>query len=396
MSATIYNKAFTVELSHNFYANTTLPENKFKVNGNLELVPTQECAELMKRGRMRFIRNGKGFILFYRAYVDATNTQKPLVKLNDGAEFVFAVRMPTDAMPLLTNVSNWDVNSKTYGADKLFMIESTVSNSANPQTIPLTASLANMLRPAIFPYTFKPSGGYTGLADVVVYDNAIEVYRVDDVPFNADTLTYSVEIDLSNQPKGFYTLTAFKANSTAPADIINTTDFYIDNNLSKQNTFGIIRIKYNTIDRLYDTTTAPANYKTFQYAFLARVAYWRYYIIPQNIDSAIYDFAVIDSETIPYQFTPTVPATDPQYGKPDTSITINGLHPIILKSTTQIPFSEKVLTSLSLYKKTGINATEVIRGLSNARFTGVDSDRLGAAQPVPTITPDISEIFVIA
>ena len=59
MSATIYNKGFSVELSHGFYDYAgAAAGNEFKVNKDLELVPTAECAALLRNGRMRFVRTG--------------------------------------------------------------------------------------------------------------------------------------------------------------------------------------------------------------------------------------------------------------------------------------------------------------------------------------------------
>ena len=63
MSSTIYNKAFTVELSHDFYETV----NRFRIHRFLEIVPTSQTAELLKRGRMRFVRTDSGLTVFYQA-----------------------------------------------------------------------------------------------------------------------------------------------------------------------------------------------------------------------------------------------------------------------------------------------------------------------------------------
>lgn len=402
MSSILYNKGFVVNLSHNFYVYTGASvENKFKVNSDLEIIPTEECAALMQKGRMRFIRTAQGIILLYKAYIDDVPfvpVQKPLVKLQDGAEFVFIVKMANNAMPFLTNVSDWSIG-KTYSAEKLFMMEATVGNSSNPETVTLAASLADSVRPASFNYTFKPGGAYTGLVDVVIYDNALipnEVYRVDNVPFNTVTQSYSVAIDLSGKPKGFYKLEATEAVSGDP---VHSTDFYNDENLASQDVFGVIRIKYDTINRLYDTTSGKNQFKTFQYAFLNRSAYWRYYIVAQNLDGDFFtnfDLGVVDA-TSTYVFRASYPSPwTQQNGQPDDRVKINGLPTVILTSTAKIPFNEKIVLALNLkkYPKPSGPFETFIDNMPNANAIGVDSDQYGAAQLVPTITPDIAEIFV--
>ncbi|MEO5642803.1 MAG: hypothetical protein ABIQ40_19880 [Bacteroidia bacterium] len=404
MSSILYNKGFAVELSHDYYVYTGASvENKFKVNQFLEIIPTDECAALMQKGRMRLVRTGQGIILFYKAYIDETAlvpAQKPLVKLQDGAEFVFIVKMATNAMPFLTNVSDWNVGSKTYSAEKLFMLDAPAVSPTSPTTVPLSDSLADMVKPALFSYNFRPVGAYTGLADVVIYDNALvpnEVFRVDNVPFDAVTESYTVEINLENQPKGFYNLEATEAVSGIP---IYITDFYIDANLARQGVFGLIRIKYDTINRLYDTTTVKTGFITFQYAFLARSAFWRYYIVAQNPETSFFndfDLGVVDA-TSAYTFFASNPSPWTQEnGEPDSLIKINGFPTVILTSTTKIPFSEKTVLNLNLEKfpKPGGSFETFIDNMPNANAIGVDSDQYGAAQAVPTITPDIAEIFVI-
>lgn len=411
MSSILYNKGFAVNLSHNFYDYALAPvDNKFKVNSDLEIIPTEECSALMKKGRMRYVRTGQGIILFYKAYIDdvpLVPVQKPLVKLQDKAEFVFIVKMAANAMPFLTNVSDWSIG-KTYTAGKLFMMEATVGNSGNPEAVPLTASLADMVKPPSFNYTFKPGGAYTGLVDVVIYDNSLipnEVYRVDDVPFNTVTQSYTVAIDLAGELKGFYKLNATEAVSGAP---VHSTDFYNDENLASQEVFGIIRIKYEEIDRLYDTTSVKNLFKTFQYQFVNRSAYWRYYIVAQNLDQAFinnFDLGVIDASNTytfnaSFSLNPLPPHPLPwtrQNGRPDPLVRINGFPTFILKSTAKIPFSEKILLALNLkkYPLPGGPFGTFIDNMPNANAIGVDSDQYGAAQLIPTITPDIAEIFVI-
>ncbi|HEU4717469.1 MAG TPA: hypothetical protein VFU15_06540, partial [Bacteroidia bacterium] len=84
MSSTIFNKAFSLELSHDFY----VVASKYLVNKDLTFAPTKECSALMQKGRMRFVPTPKGAVVFYQSYIDGTDTVLPLVELADGSEFV--------------------------------------------------------------------------------------------------------------------------------------------------------------------------------------------------------------------------------------------------------------------------------------------------------------------
>jgi hypothetical protein len=243
-----------------------------------------------------------------------------------------------------------------------------------------------------------------GLADVIVTfdDTSTDVLKITNVPYNADTDTFSTQIDLSKEKKGFYTLKAYKAGSTNPLDELDSNDFYVDSNLVLQNVFGIIRVTYAdaSVSKLYGTTIAANKFYTFNYGFAARSVYWRYYIVAENLPAGYfttYDLKVKD-DTGPLIFFASYPSpwTQPN-GQPDPVIRINGLDTVILTSTTKISFSEKALLNINLYnhlKPAGAD-TKISDNLPNARVDGVDTDQYGAAQLPPTITKDIAEIFVI-
>ncbi|MDQ3112440.1 MAG: hypothetical protein M3R17_21365 [Bacteroidota bacterium] len=392
MSLTIYNKAFAVELSHDFYIYTSPSSpagNEFKVNTDFEIFPTAETEALMQRGRMRFLRTLKGLFVFYKAYRNGSNVVEPLVKVDNGAEFVFGVRLKSNSVPQFTTITNLNLGSKTYSGEKIVILDKTAGGVGNPLGQLLDGSLANMLRPAVFTYAFKPNPASVLNADVVVKSGAVVVFSATNVPYSASTNSYSLEINISQQPKGFYTITAY---NTGTLTQINSSDFYLDGDLLSQNVFGVISIKFDVAARLYDSSVNPNDFRTFNYPFVARSTKWRYYIVPKTIDTTSFDLAVIDADGN-HTFTPVNPATPP-YGNPTTLMTINGVKPVIVESSAPIPFSEKTLPNLAVWKTDG-TASPVINGIANANINGVDSDQLGAAQLPPTITSGISEIFVI-
>ena len=144
MSSTIYKKAFEVELSHDFY----VAANEFLVNRQLELVPTVACADLMRSGRMRFVRTGQGFAVFYQAYLDTVPmvpVEKPLVELTGAKEFLFVVRI-RDNEDFLLNVTDLNIYSgmilvKTYGSGMKYVL------NGSPASPALAPSLIDQLCP---------------------------------------------------------------------------------------------------------------------------------------------------------------------------------------------------------------------------------------------------------
>ncbi len=400
MSSTLFNKAFEVELMHNFYVYTDQPaNNEFKVNRDIAIVPTKECNDLMKRGRMRFVPTMKGFTTFYQAYINPSNAQEPLVKLNDDSEFVFSLHMDVASIDLFLNVSNLNVGSKTYGAGKFFMLNAVIdSTPVAPDTLPLTATLANSLRAPIFGYTFKRSTAYTGDADIKVRAGSITgpvVQTIVGIARNTITDTYSAEIDLSKQPKGFYVLEAYESGLPT---VINSNDFYVDGDLVAQNTFGILRIVYEDIDQLYTTIGAPQDLFTFDYTFNVRSVKWRYYVVIENLDTNFFtaNSLQIKDESgggIIFNASEPPPVFSQQLGKPDPDIAINGLRTVIFDSQSDFPFKEKPIASINLFSQPA-NA-KLLSNLPNANPVGTDSDqyRLGQSPPL-TPLPNISEIYV--
>lgn len=401
MSSTLYNKAFEVELMHNFYVYPDAAlNNAFKVNRDMRIVPTRECYELMKGGRMRFVPTMKGFTTFYQAYINPSNAQEPLVKLNDDSEFVFSLHMDVSAIDLFLNVSDLNVGSKTYSSGKFFMLEQKVETStANPpQTLSLTATLANSLRSAVFTYAFKRSTAFTGNADIEVRSGSITgpvVQTITGVPRNIITDTYSAEINLSQQPKGFYVLRAFE---TGTSTVINSNDFYVDGDLAAQNTFGILKVIYEDIDKLYLTTTGSTKYYTFNYTFAVRSVKWRYYLVVENLDALFFNnnSLQIKDESgggVVFNASEPPPVFTQPLGKPDPVIAVNGLRTVIFDSQSVIPFSEKPMKGINLYRQPADE--KMISNLPNANPVGVDSDQYNPAQ-TPPLAPaaNISEIYV--
>lgn len=376
MSSIIYNKAFNINLRHLFY---TAAVDQFLVNKDLEIAPTNECLELFRQGRMRYVPLVTGGTLFYKRNIDNTGA---LVPLTGAQSFVFAMRFKSDPAQFL-NVTNLDQGG-TYAPGKKVLLEGTA-----PASLTLTASLIDRILPTVSTYSFiaTPPPVYQGLVNVTVtHESGSPVITLLNVPFNATTGTYSVELDFTGKPLGKYNFQAVKVVGGGTA---HDAVLYVDSNLAREDVFGIIRLKYTNAADLYNST------KTFSYSFVNRSTLWRYYLVAKTIDTTVVDLAVIDG-SLSHTFTPVDPTVLP-YGSPNSLVKINGYDTIITTSSVAIPYTDVPLTELFVYKRTIIGgAEEKIQGaIQNAVLAGVDSDRLGAAQPVPTITDGIAEIFII-
>lgn len=377
MSTTLYNKAFSATFGHNFYQ----AANLFQVNRDLEILPTDECAQLMSNGRMHFVRTSTGFTVFYKAYLDAMSNPIPFVELTGTPEFVFSMRINNGIGEFL-NVTDLNIGG-TYSSGKIILFDG-LGNGTTPYT--LIPSLVDQLRPSIFTYSFQAPLS-TVMADVYIYsesDPTNPVAKISNVPQDSNTGIFNVPVDLSAFPKGKYHLLAYKFGTTTPA--ISDALIYVDSILASQGVFGIIRLNYAAAD-LYSNPTV------FNYTFANRSVKWRYYISVKNVSGTYFypglgnhNWAITDTApSNPYIFD----AQDPP-GVPNGTFKINGFETVIFSSHAPIPFSETAYTTLQLVEQVGTGDPKVlINNLRNASVTGVDSNRLN-----PT-SPGMAEIFII-
>jgi hypothetical protein len=386
MSVTIYNKAFEVELSHDFYETV----NKFNVNKYFEIVPTAACADLFSSGRMRMVRTLSGFTVFYQSYIDSSSgspVEKPFVELSGDKDFVFAVRMKQEAMALLSNVTDLNVDSQIYGAGKVFFMSKDVTayTGSAPYVEDLDATLLDQLRPSIFTYSFLPNTGGL-LVDLIVNvysenDLVTPVLIIDPVLVNPATGIYSVEVDLSKQPKGVYKIEALDG-----ATVENISTLYVDSELARENVFGLIRLSYTDVppELFYETCNDKEKFFTFNYAFLNRSVTWRYIVavkLPLNYFTTSHELAIDDSD-MNYTFSVLGGPTQP------SPFSLNGFNTVVFTSDSPIPFKETPITTFSL-KQTVVAPKTLMAHIPNAIPTGVDSD-CAATNDGP-----FAEIFIV-
>ena len=399
MSATIYNKAFEVELSHNFFVYPGPPAspvgNEFRINKDFEIVPSDACIDLMKRGRMRFVRTLKGFTVFYQAYLDTipTPAEKPLVELSGSLEFIFVVRL-VDNQEEVLNITDLNVTPKKYSAGSKYFLSAKNTDAEVPPSsgrIPLVPSLIDQLFPAVLTYNFRGvSGGlpFTGNVDITVKneDNTVTVFTFTNVACDPATGIFSQSLDFSNEPKGIYHIEAKQYNT---ATSVHKADVYIDSALARENVFGLIRLQYTTSPPLY------AGAKTFNFTFPVRTVRWRYFVSIKNDPGNYFltrHFSVVDTNSNYYVFNP-----EDGQGEPNTDFKVgqNAATVIFTSASTHayIPFCERPIKTLQLQSSDntgGPNTRVIIPLLQNAAAVNVDTNALDPGD----IDNSYAEIFV--
>lgn len=368
MGATIYNKAFSVELSHAYYET----EHEFQINQYLDIVPSAATAALMKNARFRFVRTAKGFTAFYQAYLDTTTppgTEKPLVKLSRAQEFLFLVRIKESA-DFILNVTDLTVDGKKFGAGMKYMLD------GNPGTTTLQSSLIDQVRPSVFTYFFRGSysgSAFTGPVDITVKDeDDVTVFSFSAVASDPATGSYALPLDFSDEANGLYTITAVDSANTSHE--VHAATLYIDNQLARENLFGLIRLKYANADDLYLNTGEIV----YQYSFINRSVKWRYYIA---LKSGTGSLKVVDT-SMTYHF-------DPDPGVAISNFSLSGYDTVYpFTSTVAIPFKETAISTIQLQKSAG--SAMILDNLANAAVTGVDSN---AADPTD-LANAAAEIFI--
>jgi hypothetical protein len=380
MSSIIYNKAFDVNLSHDFYV-YTMPDspvgNEFQVNKGFEIFPVDASTDLMRRGRMRFVRTLKGFTVFYQAYLDENEDQQPLVPLSGDKEFVFTIRVKDNVDEFL-NITDLNQGG-TFNSGNIFLLDAVAANTVNG-TLAMTPIIIDQLRPHLFTYSFRSSvSGYTGNADVFVKDeNNTALFSVTNVPYNSTAGIYNAGLDLSSYPNGVYKIEAKK--SVAGFETISTATIYVDNDLASQNIFSILRVRYPSaaVNHLYDTTSDPADFKTFAYEFEKRFTKWRYFVSIKSDPETFFTTGLRHLQIIDTAGDYTFDPMDGE-GEPSPTYKVGqNFATVIFTSDDPIPFSEKSIKTIQLQKAdnggTTGNMEVLISTLPNAARKNVNTN----------------------
>jgi hypothetical protein len=372
MGATIYNKAFAVELAHYYFS----LQAASSLQRYFEIVPTDACAEKMRSSRMRFVRTGKGFSVFFQSYEDtsgATRVVKPLVELSGKQEFLFAVRVK-ESRDFIQNVTELNFGHAYRPGNLLTLDAEFTAYPGPPYEAEFSPSLIGQVRPEVFTCSFLPDvAGYNGNLKVTVTakGSLTPLFTIDPVAPDPATGIYNVPLDFRGKAKGEYKIVAIPSGGGAQK---HSSSVYVDPALAAESVFALLRITYNDVSLMYKSCADPEMFMTFVYAFPVRAVPWRYYVAVRTPNAPALTIADTEGN---YAFLPTP--------NPDDFV-INGYMSMqVFTSDTAIPFSETAIGTFVLMK----GASTILPGLSNAANTGVDSNRVNSPDgPMP-------EIFVL-
>jgi hypothetical protein len=329
MAGIAYKRLFNLPVKHNFYVDNLSKKD-------LVFVPTASTALVMKNANMLFRNDESGFRVLYKtdgsaaAFISFTN-----------ARLVFSMQLinPTEFLNV-TELLNYTSSKILY-----------FTNRGSITTSALNYSLIDYLRPASFTYTFPQTAtGITDLGSIVITDQAGNIVTpafpspISIKPNAANQ--YEYPIDFSLLPRGLYT---FTTSSSVGA---STKKIYIDTELAKQGTFGIVDI-VATDDAV---GSYPAS-REYTVNFLRRTTQWKYIV-------------VLKSVAVTATPTPTIKIQDDGVATPEypiisfnasTDTTVNGLPAKIITSTINtIPYYQLPKKGLTIIKDEGLTSEQIV------------------------------------
>ncbi|MCW3084470.1 MAG: hypothetical protein JWP12_1836 [Bacteroidetes bacterium] len=362
MAGIAYNKLFSTQIVHDFYADNLSKRD-------LAVVPTTSTNLAMKNNNMLFRNDASGFRVLYKAdsagaaFVNFSNVR-----------LVFAVQLLN--LTQFLNFTNLGDGVLNYTAGKILYF----TNRGSVTTSNLTYSLLDFLRPATFTYQFPQTTGTVGYIKITNDAN------VDVTPVTPDPNTilpdasnrFFYPVDLSKLPKGLY---KFETGTDLASSVTKTV--YIDNELASQGVFGIVDI--------LAVNALAVNYpvdRMYTMKFIRRATQWKYILLlkspgvtPPPLTSITLDIEDTVAPVTPYVTIHFNPAVDG---------TVNGIPAKIITSvSTTIPFFEVPKMGLTVKKDPGPSAITIMENLPGPPL-GVVS-----AQTSPTVNAGITEIFVI-
>ena len=333
--AVFFEKLFNMNIKHDFFEDG--------IGRDIKILPTQECIQLIRGGRMLFKDTDSGFKVLYKATDSNTGGGTPLVDLASDVKFTFALYLSNAAEFL--NITDLDAGSVSYSKGKILHFKNNGTNSS------LDYSIIDLLKPQLFTYEFPiiaaDPTSHVGTLDVTDKNGSSVTMPgqngLPDVTFPITPITpdengvYTQPIDFRFLPKGKYT---FKYSDNTHA--VQTQEIYIDSELAGKQIFGLLEVDYLAAN-LY---SSPEEYNM---AFTRNETQWKFFVVVKTPD----DVTEIDLDDLEIKDESNDPSAGNPYDKYDFtnigSTTVNGFKTAILTSDqTDIPFFEIAKLRLEL------------------------------------------------
>lgn len=370
-----YTRLFEVSILHDYFLDG--------VAKGIRLIPTEETAELMKKGRMLSRQTPKGLLVLYSSEEDRLT---PEVSLTTPVHFHFWVQ--SDDPALFFAVTDLRKGGRTFKSGECLAFRSVPANAsenqANPEKIQLDLwdgirPKSQSIRLSLSPVPSKvllqvkdPSGNQISSG----FDSSGTPLPLDRELLPDDRGDFLLAIDLKGKPEGNYQVIL--------RDAANTTDlwkkeYFLTHNPPSLSPVGVLRLSYPAApDRLY----GPMEY--FAIDLKRKSTKWTYYIISQNkkVDLAAAQLSIQDKGNPPG--SPYATYIFQQIGTaPNADVKVNNAETVIFKSQVPIPFFEGPKLNLELRRKPGNRV--LFSHLPNPSRTGTVKVNPGE---------EISEIYV--
>lgn len=237
--------------------------------------PTPRTAALLKNYGLTFRSDSYGFRILYAGFEDGEPVH-PLEDMEDGETLSFTLHLQNQSFFHFTELAGVVLRNQLLVYDSLARTtEANTDYHGNLRYI-LDAPTSYAIKPSIFSTTYSLTGNpYSGSLRFKDSDGntvlEVESIRTQDDVFNA-------KVDLSAEDPGVYSME--KMNNGSPEGPPEL--FYLDDSISANSTFGVIRLVKETLwETLQDDNVAasPDEEIGMVVKFDHRVAQWKYKVV---------------------------------------------------------------------------------------------------------------------
>lgn len=227
-----YQVLFKLAFTHEYYKNGKCKDFK--------CLPTEACAQIIKRHKLIFKANDDGLQILYKLGED----QKPFIPIEKNTNFSFVFTLENTSFLNFTDC-DWKKGSVLYYKQQ------------GTQEV-LKGKVKNRIYNGQFPVEFNPED--TTSIDVEVSDLVQKVVFAQSVVADAKTLI-PTGFNMSALPTGKY-----KVSTSLNNEVPTTDNIYLNNEAFGTIPFGHVDIKYNEVEN-------------FNIHFPAKLIDWSYYVV---------------------------------------------------------------------------------------------------------------------
>ncbi|MEL6560651.1 MAG: hypothetical protein AAFQ94_20835 [Bacteroidota bacterium] len=330
-----YISFLKVSSSHNYY--------RSGIPGVISYSFSEATAKKLKNHRLKFNQYPGGFELSFQSADGST----PLVPIGE-LKLTFLIKLE-NALEFFnfTNLSGLG----GFTAKKKLFFQNDPQNSSQ-----ITPGLIDYIKPNQFTYeipvtTNDPVNETVSLE--LEHVESGEIFPVDDIPAKEDG-TFETPIDLAGKPEGLY---QFRAE-TSVNQTISDENILIDQEVYRQQIFGIVEIHYN-----------QNSLNAYELVFERKSNLWNYILVNRTERTDFDSLEIKDNSLVndpPYQTY--------LFEKQQTGFTVGNSPAVRFQSKTAIPFFELPKKNIELVKAVGNNDLVLMKNLANPPTNQISSN----------------------